>query len=170
MPIYLQLWVDLSEYDYISFIFYSCDIVVIVIFLILSSFADRSNLIQDAVDESPANDKKLKAVKYPEQLASFPSRLTFSWLDKVIYQGWRRPLIRSDLPDLKLNHKAEYLSSIFEKHMSKVTTSNGPLSSQKGDVLGLWSLIKDFGPSLILGSFFKLLYDICTLINPQILR
>ena len=167
MLIYFQLWVDFKEYDQIEFYFHSFYLILLIGLLILTSFSDRSNLIQVILDkENLTHDNRLKSVRYPELLASFPSRLTFAWFDKIIYYGWKRSLTKSDLPEPKIKHKAEYLSSLYDHYF----TLNESSSVKTKDVLGLTPLFKELGPSFLLGSFFKLLHDICVLTSPQLLR
>ena len=162
--------------------------VAIFIFLVIC-FADRL----------PQKEKESQK-ECPKQSASFVSRLTFSWFTPLVILGWRQPLTLSDLWRVRNEDKSSNIYSVFDKHwksfhtkcVSKSTvipidainrtdlnpkqnkyTINGFPSekSTKSPEPGVVSTIcKTFWLYFLGGCLFKLINDILTLINPQIMK
>ncbi|CAI8020809.1 Multidrug resistance-associated protein 1 [Geodia barretti] len=55
----------------------------------------------------------------PELEATFLSRITWWWLNGLIWDGWRKPLLYSDLTDLNEEDKAKRLGPRFQRNWDK---------------------------------------------------
>ncbi|PVD27623.1 hypothetical protein C0Q70_12789 [Pomacea canaliculata] len=51
----------------------------------------------------------------PEATESFPSRMTFAWMTKYLYLGWRKDLEEADLFDLNPGDNSDALVPVFER-------------------------------------------------------
>ncbi|XP_055346866.1 LOW QUALITY PROTEIN: multidrug resistance-associated protein 1-like [Paramacrobiotus metropolitanus] len=60
--------------------------------------------------------RQIRKLHWPEYHSSFPSRLLFSWFSGLVYKGWRRPLIQSDLWELDTPDKTAVTVRKFEEH------------------------------------------------------
>ncbi|XP_015838720.2 multidrug resistance-associated protein 1 isoform X7 [Tribolium castaneum] len=168
-----------SRYSYISYLIYYP---VVLVMLFLNCFADRS----PRRSEYP----KLKN-PCPEENSSFLSRLLFSWFDSLAWRGFRRPLVDSDLWDMKPEDSASEVVPTFEKHWKRILQkceSNSPtrqtrasykLDSARVDIVNsstkkqasiLPALVKAFGPTFIFGALLKLIQDLLTFVSPHILN
>nr|XP_008197283.1 PREDICTED: multidrug resistance-associated protein 1 isoform X1 [Tribolium castaneum]XP_008197292.1 PREDICTED: multidrug resistance-associated protein 1 isoform X1 [Tribolium castaneum] len=168
-----------SRYSYISYLIYYP---VVLVMLFLNCFADRS----PRRSEYP----KLKN-PCPEENSSFLSRLLFSWFDPLAWRGFRRPLVDSDLWDMKPEDSASEVVPTFEKHWKRILQkceSNSPtrqtrasykLDSARVDIVNsstkkqasiLPALVKAFGPTFIFGALLKLIQDLLTFVSPHILN
>jgi ATP-binding cassette subfamily C (CFTR/MRP) protein 1 len=97
-----------SYYSYISYLIYYP---FILIMLFLNCFADRA----------PRHSEYPKLQNpCPEEHSSFLSRLLFSWFDPLAWRGFRRPLVDSDLWDMKHEDSAAEVVPMFEKHWRKI--------------------------------------------------
>lgn len=173
-----------AEYQFISYcIFFG--LVCLVFFL--NCFAD--------VD--PRESKFEKQEKpCPEMQSSFLSRILFAWFDRMALLGYRKPLETKDLWDMRYEDSSRVVSPAFQKHWNKLlgkssggdkakvspnaTYSKEKESSekieftatankQKTDASILMPLIKAFGGTFFMGSFLKLIQDLLTFVNPQLL-
>uniref|UniRef100_A0A3Q1G5Y0 ATP binding cassette subfamily C member 3 n=1 Tax=Acanthochromis polyacanthus TaxID=80966 RepID=A0A3Q1G5Y0_9TELE len=117
----------------------------------------------------------------PESTAGFLSKLTFWWFTSLAIKGYKMPLESKDL--WSLNHRdtskvmVPKLLKEWEKEQAKAKSSPEEvevlLSNQKSaprQPSFLRALIKAFGPYFLIGSAYKLLQDIITFVNPQLLR
>ncbi|RZC38992.1 multidrug resistance-associated protein 1 [Asbolus verrucosus] len=168
-----------SSYSYISYLIYYP---IILVMLFLNCFADYP----------PRRSEYPKLQNpCPEENSSFLSRLLFSWFDPLAWRGFRRPLVDSDLWDLKHEDSAAEVVPMFEKHWRKVllkSERNSPthhsrasykLDSARVDIVNssakkhasiLPALVKAFGPTFIFGALLKLIQDLLTFVSPQILN
>ncbi|GAV06012.1 hypothetical protein RvY_16054-2 [Ramazzottius varieornatus] len=67
----------------------------------------------------------------PEEHASYPSKVTFWWMTGLIYTGWRRALVGSDLWDLKAIDKSEVHASRLDKYW-EVELKRSQRSKERG--------------------------------------
>ncbi|XP_068898237.1 multidrug resistance-associated protein 1 isoform X2 [Tenebrio molitor] len=169
-----------SYYSYISYLIYYP---FILIMLFLNCFADRA----------PRHSEYPKLQNpCPEEHSSFLSRLLFSWFDPLAWRGFRRPLVDSDLWDMKHEDSAAEVVPMFEKHWRKIlqksesnssthqTRASYKLDSARVDIVNsssskkqasiLLALIKAFGPTFVFGAVLKLVQDLLTFVSPQILN
>lgn len=148
--------------------------------LILSCFKEKPPLF------SPENDDPNPC---PEASAGFISRLSFWWFTKLAILGYRRPLEEHDLWTLDeddCSHKlVQRLLEAWQKQLKQASGAQTAASEQKtpgeDEVLlrarpkfqkpsFLWALVRTFTSSLLMSVCFKLIQDLLSFINPQLLR
>uniref|UniRef100_A0AAZ3Q244 ATP-binding cassette, sub-family C (CFTR/MRP), member 3 n=1 Tax=Oncorhynchus tshawytscha TaxID=74940 RepID=A0AAZ3Q244_ONCTS len=154
--------------------------------LILSCFNEKPPLFSNIdTDPNPC----------PQSTAGFLSTMTFWWFTSMAIKGYKNPLEAKDLWSLNKRDSSEVvvpkLLREWEVEQAKkddVCFSSGEsnhvggesspeevevlLSKQKDPQKPsfLRSLIKAFGPYFLIGSAFKLLQDLITFVNPQLLK
>ncbi|XP_036051186.1 canalicular multispecific organic anion transporter 2 [Onychomys torridus] len=148
--------------------------------LILSCFKEKAPLFSpENVNPNPC----------PEASAGFLSRLTFWWFTKLAILGYRRPLEEQDLWTLNEEDCSHNLvQQLLEEWQKQQKQASGPQNAvfeQKipGEDEGLlrarpqtqtkasflWALVRTFTSSLLMGVCFKLIQDLLSFINPQLL-
>ncbi|XP_020807936.1 multidrug resistance-associated protein 1 isoform X15 [Drosophila serrata] len=171
-----------EEYQFVSFFIFftfSC------IMLILNCFADglpRQTKYQRGENE------------IPELSASFLSRITYQWFDRMALKGYRNPLEEKDLWDLRPQDSCSEVMPIFAHHWNqnvrknyrsktrvepKAQFSNGhvtfenPHGEKNGRKKGMASIMppiyKSFGGVFMFGALMKLFTDVLTFAQPQVL-
>lgn len=171
-----------AEYQYASFFVFftfSC------LMLILNCFADgmpRQTKYQRGDNE------------IPELSASFLSRITYQWFDKMALKGYRNPLEEKDLWDLRPQDSCSEVMPTFAYHWNqnvrknykgrarvepKAQFSNGnvtfenPHGEKNGRKKGVASIMppiyKSFGGVFMFGALMKLVTDCLTFAQPQVL-
>ncbi|XP_041631913.1 multidrug resistance-associated protein 1 isoform X1 [Drosophila kikkawai] len=171
-----------EEYQFASFFIFftfSC------LMLILNCFADglpRQTKYQRGENE------------IPELSASFLSRITYQWFDKMALKGYRNPLEEKDLWDLRPQDSCSEVMPIFAHHWNqnvrknyrsktrvepKAQFSNGhvtfenPHGEKNGRKKGMASIMppiyKSFGGVFMFGALMKLFTDVLTFAQPQVL-
>ncbi|XP_056361549.1 ATP-binding cassette sub-family C member 3 isoform X2 [Oenanthe melanoleuca] len=162
---------------------------LIIIELILSCFKEKPPFF------SPVN---VDANPCPELNSGFLSRLTFWWFTSMAIHGYKRPLEDKDLWSLNKDDTSktivQQLSKEWEREkaeckqkedVSYMKKSNHVLNHvgggpEEGEVLirdkkhnrkpsFLKALLRTFGPYFLIGSFFKLIQDLLSFVNPQLL-
>ncbi|KAM4032250.1 ATP-binding cassette sub-family C member 2 [Anomaloglossus baeobatrachus] len=134
----LALKEDIPDIPRFSLFFISYGLQVVI--LIISSISETNDLTK----------------KNPESTASFLSRITFSWYDRMVFNGYRKPLVVDDLWELSNEDQTKYTCEIFEKIMKGEVANarkelekrrnkrkqkdgaiemNGPSNAQSRDVL-----------------------------------
>uniref|UniRef100_A0A8C3WJS4 ABC-type glutathione-S-conjugate transporter n=1 Tax=Catagonus wagneri TaxID=51154 RepID=A0A8C3WJS4_9CETA len=149
--------------------------------LVLSCFREKPPLF------SPKNEDPNPC---PEAGAGFLSRLSFWWFTKLIILGYKRPLKESDLWSL---NKADCSQMVvqrlleeWKKQQEKASRPQAPEASGKrpsseGEVLlgkrpraqepsFLWALMATFASSFLLSIGLKLIQDLLSFVNPQLLN
>nr|CAD7574755.1 unnamed protein product [Timema californicum] len=127
----------------------------------------------------------------PEKSVSFPSRMFFTWLDPLVWKGYRSPLTHDQLWNLNPEDTSRVVVPKFDRRWDRAVkkasgiSSDGKVSYSKSsikiDFAGdqktktpyvslLMPLIKAFGDTFIMGSFLKMAVDLLTFANPQILN
>ncbi|NXI34942.1 MRP3 protein, partial [Galbula dea] len=162
---------------------------LIIIELILSCFKEKPPFFSPvSTDPNPC----------PELTSGFLSRLTFWWFTSMAILGYRKPLEGKDLWSLNEEDTSkiivQQLSKEWDKekgeckqkedvtYMKKSThmlnhVGDGP---EEAEVLirdkkqnrkpsFLKALLRTFGPYFLIGSFFKLIQDLLSFVNPQLL-
>ncbi|XP_004434776.1 PREDICTED: canalicular multispecific organic anion transporter 2 [Ceratotherium simum simum] len=148
--------------------------------LVLSCFREKPPLFSPKdVDPNPC----------PEASAGFLSRLCFWWFTKMAILGYRRPLEDQDLWSLNKEDRSEKVVERLLKAWNKQqkgaarhkpeAASGKTVSSEDEVLLGarprppepsfLKALLATFGPSLLIGTCFKLIQDLLAFVNPQLL-
>ncbi|XP_032311191.1 multidrug resistance-associated protein 1 isoform X4 [Drosophila ananassae] len=171
-----------EEYQYTSFfVFFTFTSIM----LILNCFADgmpRQTKYQRGENE------------IPELSASFLSRITYQWFDKMALKGYRNPLEEKDLWDLRPQDSCSEVMPTFAYHWNqnvrknykgrarvepKAQFSNGnvtfenPHGEKNGRKKGVASIMppiyKSFGGVFMFGALMKLFTDCLTFAQPQVL-
>uniref|UniRef100_A0A2K6UWG7 ATP binding cassette subfamily C member 3 n=1 Tax=Saimiri boliviensis boliviensis TaxID=39432 RepID=A0A2K6UWG7_SAIBB len=148
--------------------------------LILACFREKPPLFSAKnVDPNP----------YPETSAGFLSRLFFWWFTKMAIHGYRHPLEEKDLWSLKEEDRSQMvvqqLLEAWRKQQKqtarhKAAAAPGEKASSEDEVLlgtqprprqpsFLQALLTTFGSSLLISACFKLIQDLLSFINPQLL-
>uniref|UniRef100_A0A4W5LDT2 ATP-binding cassette, sub-family C (CFTR/MRP), member 3 n=1 Tax=Hucho hucho TaxID=62062 RepID=A0A4W5LDT2_9TELE len=163
---------------------------LIVAELILSCFNEKPPLFSNIdTDPNPC----------PQSTAGFLSTMTFWWFTSMAIKGYKNPLEAKDLWSLNKRDSSEVvvpkLLREWEVEQAKSTQAlySKPLPEGESNHVGgesspeevevllsktkdpkkpsfLRSLIKAFGPYFLIGSAFKLLQDLITFVNPQLLK
>uniref|UniRef100_A0A7N8YLG0 ATP-binding cassette, sub-family C (CFTR/MRP), member 3 n=1 Tax=Mastacembelus armatus TaxID=205130 RepID=A0A7N8YLG0_9TELE len=154
---------------------------LVVLELILCCFNEKPPLFSSVVtDPNPC----------PETTAGFLSSMTFWWFTSMAIKGYKMPLEVKDLWSLNQRDCSKKmvpkLLKEWEKEQAKAKSpkpkGGGESNLEEVEVLlsnqrsvpqqpsFLRALIKAFGPYFLIGSAFKLLQDIITFVNPQLLR
>ncbi|NXX57592.1 MRP3 protein, partial [Scopus umbretta] len=162
---------------------------LIIIELILSCFKEKPPFF------SPVNTDPHPC---PELTSGFLSRLTFWWFTSMAILGYKRPLEDKDLWSLNEDDTSKIIVQQLSKEWDKekaeckqkddvtyVKKSNHVLNHigdgpEEAEVLikdkersrkpsFLKALLRTFGPYFLIGSFFKLIQDLLSFVNPQLL-
>nr|CAD7588456.1 unnamed protein product [Timema genevievae] len=171
-----------NEAEYSPTITYLVYYVISVLVFILTCFVDKPpNFSQHPKVEKPCLEKSV----------SFPSRMFFTWLDPLVWKGYRSPLTHDQLWNLNPEDTSRVVVPKFDRRWDKAVreasniSSDGKVSYSKSsikiDFAGdqktktpyvslLMPLIKAFGDTFLMGSFLKMAVDALTFANPQILK
>uniref|UniRef100_A0A673CN78 ATP-binding cassette, sub-family C (CFTR/MRP), member 3 n=1 Tax=Sphaeramia orbicularis TaxID=375764 RepID=A0A673CN78_9TELE len=143
---------------------------LVVCELILCCFNEKPPLFSSVVtDPNPC----------PESTAGFLSTITFWWFTSMAIKGYKMPLEAKDLWSLNQRDSSKVMVPRLLKEWDKEQAKSSPeevevlLSNQKASPRQpsfLRALIKAFGPYFLIGSAYKLLQDVITFVNPQLLR
>uniref|UniRef100_A0A8C0EXQ0 ABC-type glutathione-S-conjugate transporter n=1 Tax=Bubo bubo TaxID=30461 RepID=A0A8C0EXQ0_BUBBB len=163
---------------------------LIIIELILSCFKEKPPFFSPvSTDPNPC----------PELTSGFLSRLTFWWFTSMAVLGYKRPLEDKDLWSLNEDDTSKIIVQQLSKEWDKekaeckqkedvtyMKKSNHVLNHvgdgpEEAEVLirdkkhnrkpsFLKALLRTFGPYFLIGSFFKLIQDLLSFVNPQLLR
>uniref|UniRef100_A0A8C3LZ25 Canalicular multispecific organic anion transporter 2 n=1 Tax=Chrysolophus pictus TaxID=9089 RepID=A0A8C3LZ25_CHRPC len=158
--------------------------VLLIIELILSCFKEKPPFFSPAgTDPNPS----------PELTSGFLSRLTFWWFTSFAILGYKKPLEDKDLWSLNEDdiskNIVQKLSREWDKEKAESPRggkkSNHALNHvgdgpEEAEVLirdkrhnrkpsFLKALMRTFGPYFLIGSFFKLIQDLLSFVNPQLL-
>uniref|UniRef100_A0A8C4HVQ8 ATP-binding cassette, sub-family C (CFTR/MRP), member 3 n=1 Tax=Dicentrarchus labrax TaxID=13489 RepID=A0A8C4HVQ8_DICLA len=156
--------------------------------LILCCFNERPPLFSNVVtDPNPCVFNPC-----PETTAGFLSTMTFWWFTSMAIKGYKIPLEAKDLWTLNQRDSSKVavpkLLKEWEKEQAKAKSHYGCTASiresspEEVEVLlsnkkaaprqpsFLRALIRAFGPYFLIGSAFKVLQDVVTFVNPQLLR
>ncbi|KFW66898.1 Canalicular multispecific organic anion transporter 2, partial [Pygoscelis adeliae] len=162
---------------------------LIIVELILSCFKEKPPFF------SPVNTDPNPC---PELTSGFLSRLTFWWFTSMAILGYKRPLEDKDLWSLNEDDTSKIIVQQLSKEWDKekaeckqkeevtyMKKSNHVLNHvgdgpEEAEVLirdkkhnrkpsFLKALLRTFGPYFLIGSFFKLIQDLLSFVNPQLL-
>ncbi|NWX84061.1 MRP3 protein, partial [Nothoprocta pentlandii] len=159
---------------------------LVIIELILSCFKEKPPFF------SPVNTDPNPC---PELTSGFLSRLTFWWFTSMAIRGYKKPLEEKDLWSLNEDDTSrrivQHLSKEWDREKAQkedvtyMKKSNHVLNHvadgpEEAEVLiqdkkhsrkpsFLKALLKTFGPYFLIGSFFKLIQDLLSFVNPQLL-
>uniref|UniRef100_A0A8C0BWW9 Canalicular multispecific organic anion transporter 2 n=1 Tax=Buteo japonicus TaxID=224669 RepID=A0A8C0BWW9_9AVES len=143
---------------------------LIIIELILSCFKEKPPFF------SPVNTDPNPC---PELTSGFLSRLTFWWFTSMAILGYKRPLEDKDLWSLNEDDTSKIIVQQLSKEWDKekaeckqLITQEWPIPEDKKHNRKpsfLKALLRTFGPYFLIGSFFKLIQDLLSFVNPQLL-
>uniref|UniRef100_A0A6I8NZ47 ATP binding cassette subfamily C member 3 n=1 Tax=Ornithorhynchus anatinus TaxID=9258 RepID=A0A6I8NZ47_ORNAN len=152
---------------------------LILVELVLSCFREQPPLFSSA---------KPSPNPCPEANAGFLSRLTFWWFTRMAILGYRRPLEEKDLWSLNEDDTSQVVVQRLlrewdrQKNMTFATKGNGAAGGDPKEsevlIVGrgrtqepsfLRALLATFGPYFLISSFYKLLQDLLSFVNPQLL-
>uniref|UniRef100_A0A8C2UHN5 ATP binding cassette subfamily C member 3 n=1 Tax=Coturnix japonica TaxID=93934 RepID=A0A8C2UHN5_COTJA len=157
--------------------------VLLIIELILSCFKEKPPFFSPAsADPNPS----------PELTSGFLSRLTFWWFTSFAIRGYKKPLEDKDLWSLNEDDVSKNIvvsdclvCSPRKEDVTYRKKSNHALNHvgdgpEEAEVLirgkrhnrkpsFLKALLRTFGPYFLIGSFFKLIQDLLSFVNPQLL-
>ncbi|NXJ08863.1 MRP3 protein, partial [Odontophorus gujanensis] len=156
--------------------------VLIIIELILSCFKEKPPFFSPAITDPNSS---------PELTSGFLSRLTFWWFTSFAILGYKKPLEEKDLWSLNEDDISKNIVQKLSREWDKEKTeckqkkSDHALnhvgdSPEEAEVLirdkkhnrkpsFLKALLRTFGPYFLIGSFFKLIQDLLSFVNPQLL-
>uniref|UniRef100_A0A336MEP5 ABC-type glutathione-S-conjugate transporter n=1 Tax=Culicoides sonorensis TaxID=179676 RepID=A0A336MEP5_CULSO len=165
------------QYEFISFCIYFG---LVCMELLLNCFADSE----------PRESKFKKQDKpCPEAKSSFLNRILFVWFDPMALKGYRKPLEKEDLWDMRYEDSSQVVSPQFQKYwnqaVEKSIEKNNRVpksgqskekesielgeSRQKSDASIVMPMIKAFGATFLMGSILKVFYDLLAFVSPQLL-
>ncbi|XP_015785719.1 multidrug resistance-associated protein 1 [Tetranychus urticae] len=182
-----QTWVDAAEYTSSEIVLFNVYFIVIALLFIVTSFADAVASPEDH-ELSTKQEQEHKKKISPEYRASFLNQLTFWWFNEMAILGWRKDLTTKDLWELRDDLKTENLIKPFESRFEEALLKAKKKSTQKLQLNGntdksptdeavkvkkvnfIPIFARIFGSYFIVGSFFKLIQDICQFVTPQLLK
>jgi multidrug resistance-associated protein (MRP) len=160
-----------GEWKYIDLYRFITTIVTFVLVLVqfvLALFKDRSKSSILVLEERPC----------PELNATFLSRITWWWLNGLIFHGYRKAIEYSNLWSLNPEDRSNFVGPEFEKEWEKELKKAGiqfgggqnPFEEQHtGEPSLTLALIRAFGLTFFVAGFFKLAQDLLTFVSPQVL-
>ncbi|CAH1406919.1 unnamed protein product [Nezara viridula] len=128
----------------------------------------------------------------PEDGAPYPSRLLLSWFDTMVYKGYKRPLVESDLWPMKYTDAATQIFNHFnrfwlaeQKKKNKeadkssnirrgvngvdfVEGHNVPKPKKQASIL--FALCKAFGGPYLFAMFLQFIQILLQFVSPELLR
>lgn len=141
---------------------------MILLLFLFNIYADKNDLEWKKDDHTKA---------CPEQLNSFISTVYVSWMDPLIWQGFRKPLSPTDLPPLPDKVNVDQTVKGFQKHWkdqiakSKVNFSNRARNDDDKNIVSMWlPLLKTFGLRFLWATSIAIFHYTIAFVPPQILK
>ena len=103
----------------------------------------------------------------PELAASFPNKVTFSWITNLLAKGWKRPLTHDDLYDLNPSERCVNVSERWKKNWDRLANSK---RYSRAPVNVLLPMFQTFGLYYLLSSLIQLLSVLVSQLTPQALN
>eukprot|EP00123_Amoebidium_parasiticum_P018424 comp24199_c0_seq1/m.44437 comp24199_c0_seq1/g.44437 ORF comp24199_c0_seq1/g.44437 comp24199_c0_seq1/m.44437 type:complete len:1466 (-) comp24199_c0_seq1:528-4925(-) len=98
----------------------------------------------------------------PELSAGFLSCITFDWMSRMIYDGWKTPVRQDDLWALNHDLTAECMAAKFGKEWRKEAAKKNPSLIN--------ALRRAAGGPYLVAAFFKAGQDMLSFVSPQLLK
>jgi len=98
--------------------------------------------------------------------ASFPSRMTFTYFDSIIWQGWKNPLTVECLPKLDIREKCMEIYPRWQKNWSRLFSRH---QHNKKKISILYPLITTFGLPFLATAFLQLIIVLLQQMFPKVL-
>jgi ATP-binding cassette subfamily C (CFTR/MRP) protein 1 len=92
---------------------------LVIVMFALNCFADAVPIKLIDTQQGSAENEEDSRPECPEYNASFLSRITFSWFDKLAWLGYRNPLTPEDLWALNDVDKSKTVVPVFDHHWEK---------------------------------------------------
>ncbi|XP_060527505.1 multidrug resistance-associated protein 1-like [Cylas formicarius] len=167
-----------DQYEYVSYLVYYP---LVVAMFLLNCFGEGTPRVYQY-----AKAKK----KNPEDSCSFPSRITFLYLDPMLFKGFRKPLQAKDMWDMRPDDSAEAIVPVFEGYFNKALAKSKNIEKEQRDKVSykadgsrvefkrhskqktasfLPALCKTVYFPFLIGSAVKFIADVTQFANPQIL-
>ncbi|CAG2112205.1 unnamed protein product, partial [Medioppia subpectinata] len=137
------------------FTFTTISFPIIITQLLLSCFADSTQVLTTVADEENSS---------PENQSSFLSRLTFSWFTPMIMNGYRKPLTTEDMWSLSTQNRTNVFIKQFNKHWKPIQQN-----SAKHAINIFPAILKTYWPTLLINACILLAVISLTLTQPLIL-
>uniref|UniRef100_A0A8V5GWE5 ABC-type glutathione-S-conjugate transporter n=1 Tax=Melopsittacus undulatus TaxID=13146 RepID=A0A8V5GWE5_MELUD len=134
--------------------------IIYCVSLILSCFKEKPPFF------SPVNTDPNPC---PELTSGFLSRLTFWWFTSMAILGYKRPLEDKDLWSLNEDDTSKVIVQQLTKEWDKEKAMCKEDKKHNRKPSFLKALLRTFGPYFLIGSFFKLIQDLLSFVNPQLL-
>ena len=145
---------------------------------LLNFFADRITVQEFIKSKNPC----------PNYNSSFFNRISYHWCTLLIYQGFRKPFVITDLwdispqiascnvvPDFEKNYKAEKEKKAKVpvakfSNISDEVNLNGSQQFSLSKISILPVLIRTYGASFLFGAFIKICGDLLNLASPKVMK
>lgn len=161
---------QLAWADY-GFISYTIFFTLIVIQLVLHVWADRRPLDTEYPKETGSNPT-------PEPFVGFVQSILFTWFDRFAWTGYRRSLEAEDMWDINPSDRSDEMVPVFDRHWKRSVEANrpkpgkstgdaAPSPSTNGSIVP--ALFKSFGGTFVYCGVLKLVIELLSFANPQIL-
>ncbi|XP_069171929.1 multidrug resistance-associated protein 1 isoform X6 [Procambarus clarkii] len=178
----IRLYDQAEDPDTFSFVLYVVYFPLTIVMFLLNCFGDAlPQYVDFPLGEKPS----------PESSASFLSRITFSWMDPLIWKGYRKPLVQGDTWDLSRENASRSTIKKWDKNWKKTLKSTfkkqdvqswaaytnnvvhvgvaNDGTRRKKPVSILPTMARTFGPTFFFGAILKVIYDVLQFVSPQIL-
>ncbi|XP_054161203.1 multidrug resistance-associated protein 1-like isoform X2 [Oppia nitens] len=113
----LAVWAYVRTPATVELIFISIEFSLTILLLVFCSFADRL-------------PTQTTTTNCPKDRASYPSLLTFSWVDRLLWTGWRKPLTLANLWPLRSDDSVDTLMANFRRYYKTGGQKTGWLSTK----------------------------------------
>jgi ATP-binding cassette subfamily C (CFTR/MRP) protein 1 len=122
-------------------------------------------------DPSPLEKSLLQQNDQPSPVvgASFPSKITFNWLNDILTRGWKSALTKADLYSLNPSEQTKVIFSEWDKHWRKSEEKNRKKQGRPPTSI-FKPLLFTFGLSLLSCSLIQLITVLLTQVSPQALN
>ena len=169
------------------------DVPALILYLVQYSCICALFLLNMRADEKPSIlDKKVQRQENPSPkiTASFASKLSFVWMESLIWKGYKNPLEVKDLwelsPDISLDEVVSRFEYYYRYVLALLHEVFSPFNGMNSSFLQrqsikrskesgkphsvLPSLIKCFGPVLVASAIFRVVCDTLMMVTPQIMK
>ncbi|KAJ2387661.1 hypothetical protein GGI23_006224, partial [Coemansia sp. RSA 2559] len=115
----------------------------------------------DDEEEQLFSDEDYITYQSPEERANIFSLLSFTWMTPLLEHGFRKPLQMEDTWELSSMYRPEVATAKFQRNWQAQLRSGNPSLFR--------TTMRTYGWSLALGSFYKLVKDLVSFLNPILL-
>lgn len=130
----------------------------VVLAALVNCFAEKRSTYLDIERQGPLGSLP----PCPEEDANLPSILTFSWMDKTMRTGYKKPLERSDLFALRAGESCHEINNKFEGVWAEELRRPRPRIAR--------ALFRAFGDTFLAAAVFKVIQDLLNFVSPPLLN